>query len=214
MDDARRFTLILGSKNLSSWSLRPWIAMRMAGIAFQETVIALDQPETRAGIGAHSPSGLVPALHDGSLTIWDSLAILEYVHEEKPQAGLWPADRTRRAWARSVAAEMHSGFSALRQTMPMDFARTGLSVEVTPAVQKDIDRVMTIWSDARAAHGADGAFLFGPFTAADAMYAPVVSRFRTYGVALPPALKAYADAMWSLPAMQEWLADSRAEIAA
>ncbi|MGF1456507.1 MAG: glutathione S-transferase family protein [Alphaproteobacteria bacterium] len=205
------FTLIIGDKNLSSWSLRPWIALKMGGVDFAEVLIRLDRPETQAAIRQHSPSGLVPALRHRDRLIWDSLAIIEYAHELRPDAGLWPTDQGRRAWARCVAAEMHGGFRDLRDALSMAFAETGLSAPVTPAVEADIARIQALWTRALEAHGADGPFLFGPFTAADAMYAPVVSRFRSYGVALSPALQRYCDAVWALPAMQDWLTGAEAE---
>ncbi len=208
------FTLVIGDKNLSSWSLRPWLALKMGGFAFEEILIRLDRAETQAAIREHSPTGLVPALKTGGQVIWESLAILEYLNDRKPEAGLWPNDPARRAWARCVATEMHGGFPALRLALPMAFAETGLSADVTPQVEADIARIKTLWSKALAAHNAEGPFLFGAFTAADAMYAPVVSRFRSYGVALTPDEQAYCDAVWTLDPMQEWLEGARAERAA
>jgi glutathione S-transferase len=205
-----QLTLVIGNKNYSSWSLRPWLAMKQAGLEFQEVRIALDTPETHAEILHYSPAGRVPVLIHNGLTIWDSLAICEYVAEQFP--GHWfPADRAARAIARSVSAEMHSGFRDLRQHMPMDCRARLLGQGKTPGVQADIDRISEIWRTCRQQFGAGGDFLFGQFTLADAMYAPVVSRFVTYGVELDEIAQAYADAVWSLPALQEWMAAAAAE---
>ena len=203
-------TLVIGNKNYSSWSLRPWLAMKQAGLDFVEVRIPLDTPETRARISRYSPSGRVPVLIHDDLTIWDSLAICEYLAEQFPGHGL-PEDRAARAIARSVSAEMHSGFSNLRQHMPMDCRARLPGQGRVPGVQSDIDRVTEIWRTCRQQFGAGGDFLFGQFTLADAMYAPVVSRFVTYSVELDETAKAYADAVWSLPAMQEWVAAAAAE---
>ncbi len=211
---SKSMRLIIGTKNLSSWSLRPWLALRMAGLSFEEEVIRLDQPDTAARIAAHSAAGKVPILRHGDQVIWDSLAIIEYVSEMAPQAALWPADLATRAWARCVSAEMHAGFATLRQVMPMAFAEQGVPHKPCAALERDIARIQQLWLEARAAHAAHGPFLFGPFTAADAMYAPVVSRFRSYGVAMPPELHAYCEALWTLEPMQDWLAGSQAEVAA
>ncbi len=205
------FALVIGDKNLSSWSLRPWLAMKMANIPFEEIQIWLDRPETAASIAQHSPSGLVPALKHGDLTLWDSLAIIEYCHECFPEAGLWPATLEDRALARAVSAEMHSGFAALRRHLPMKFAETRLERPADPQVDRDIRRVQQLWSECRNRHADRGPFLFGAFSGADAMYAPVVSRFRSYDVALPTELQAYADAVWMLPPMSQWLAGAEAE---
>lgn len=208
--------LLIGNKNLSSWSLRPWLALRHAGLAFEETLIRLDQPDTRASLRDRSPSGLVPVLRTGGLTIWDSLAIIEYVADRVPEAGLWPEAIEERALARSMACEMHSGFASLRANLPMAFAQTGLTHPQSADIDRDIARIITLWTDAlarkTAAHG--GPFLFGAFGAVDAMYAPVVSRFRSYGVAMPASAAAYSDAVWQFGLMQEWLAGAEAEIAA
>ncbi len=203
-------TLVIGTKNLSSWSLRPWLALKVAGIPFEEVEIALDQPGTAQQIARHSPAGLVPVLKHGDLTVWDSLAIVEYVNETVAAGGLWPKDPAARARARAMAAEMHSGFADLRRTMPLAVAEDRTPHEPSPGAAKDIARIIALWTEARAGlpEGA-GPFLCGGFTAVDAFYAPVVSRFRTYGVDLPPVARAYADAIWSLPAMQDWLDASR-----
>lgn len=195
-------TLVIGTKRFSSWSLRPWLAAKMAGIAFDEVVIALRQPETKAEILKHSPSGKVPCLIHDQLTIWDSLAICEYLAEMHPT--LWPEGREARAIARAVSAEMHSGFPNLRNSCSMDVCASTPLDPVPPEVAAEIERITTLWSQCRARFGAAGPFLFGRFSIADAMFAPVVSRFTTFAIALDPVGQAYCDAIWSLPAMQEW----------
>jgi glutathione S-transferase len=208
---ATNFTLILGSKNYSSWSLRAFLAMKQTGAPFDELVIRLDQPTTRAEILRVSPSGRVPALKDGELVVWDSLAVGEYLAEKFPSAGLWPADAAARAVARSVSAEMHSGCQALRQNMPMNIRRRAPGVGRAPGVEEDIARIFAIWRECRARFGAGGPFLFGRQTLADAMYAPVATRFVTYEVALDDAARAYVDALHALPAMKEWIEAARNE---
>lgn len=198
-------TLIIGNKNYSSWSLRAWLMLKQAEIEFEEIRIPLDTPETADRLQQYSPSVKVPVLQAGDLTIWESIAIGEYVAELAPDRQLLPADPAIRAIVRSVSAEMHAGFVSLRQQMPMDCRSRYPRREITPAVQRDIDRIITIWRNCRQQYGSSGDFLFGQFTLADAMYAPVVSRFITYEVALEPIAQAYADAIWSLPAMQEWV---------
>jgi glutathione S-transferase len=202
--------LVVGNKNYSSWSLRPWLALRMAGVDFEEVVIPLYVPGAKEAILRHSPAGHVPVLRDGAVTVWDSLAICEYAAELAPDAGLWPAAPAARAHARSISAEMHAGFSALRHALPMNL-RARVRLPLAPAVRADIDRVVAIWEDCRARSGAGGPFLFGAFTIADAMYAPVVTRFHSYGVALPPASQAYADAVRALAPMREWAEAGLAE---
>jgi glutathione S-transferase len=206
--------LVIGNKNYSSWSLRPWLALKMAGIAFDEVRIALDQPDTKARILRYSPTGKVPCLIDGRLTVWDSLAICEYVNETHAQGRLWPADRATRASARAVTAEMHSGFAALRTHLSMDIrARKparGAEAQRLAGVQADIERIVALWTAALDASG--GPMLFGEFCIADAFYAPVVTRFVTYGVALPPLLAAYSDRVLALPAMRDWVAAAQAEV--
>jgi glutathione S-transferase len=188
--------LVIGNRNYSSWSLRPWIAMKQLGLAFEEKYIPLYGPGAKDAILRHSPAGKVPILLDGGTTVWDSLAILEYLAESNP--GLWPAQRADRARARAVAAEMHAGFPHLRTHMSMNVRRRYPGKGRTPEVLAEIERIDQIWSQAK------GPFLFGPFCAADAMYAPIVLRFRTYEV--KPANQAYYDAILRLPAMQEWIA--------
>ncbi len=204
----------IGDKNLSSWSLRPWFLMTQADVPFTEENIRLDRPETRAVLKEKSPSGLVPYLIHGKVKIWDSLAIAEYVNELFPEKRLWPEDREARALARSVAAEMHSGFSALRTVWPMMFTRKDMQHTTQSGVSRDIDRINDLWTLCRKNYGSGGDFLFGKFSIADAMYAPVVSRFVTYGpVKLSPEAAAYRDMMFALPAMKKWGDGARAELA-
>jgi glutathione S-transferase len=205
-------TLVVGSKNYSSWSLRPYLALAHTGAPFEEVVIALDAPDTAANIARHSPSGKVPLLRHGELRIWDSLAICEYVAELFPQARLWPEERAARATARSVSAEMHSGFMALRTHCAMNIRarKPGVGLD-QPGVAQDVARIQQLWTECRQAHGAGGPFLFGAFSIADAMFAPVVTRFVTYGVALEGALGAYRDAVLALPGMQAWTRAAEAE---
>jgi glutathione S-transferase len=205
------YILVICNKNYSSWSLRPWLAMRQAGLPFREVRIPLYTPESKAQIRSYSPSGKVPCLVDGALAVWDSLAICEYLAERHPQAKLWPADPYARAVARSISAEMHSGFQNLRSNMSMNCRKRFPGMGRTVEVAGEIERVQRSWGEAREKHGAGGPFLFGAFTIADAMYAPVVLRFRTYAVQLNPVCREYADAVLALPAMQQWLADAEAE---
>ena len=211
---ASRYTLYIGDKNLSSWSLRPWLAMKVAGIAFDEVVIPLHRPETKARIRPLSPSGKVPALkiEDGgrSFTVWDSLAICETLAERHPEAQLWPGNAADRAHARSIVAEMHSGFADLRRTLSMEIAARHPTPALDDQVQADIARIVAIWSGALAGRG-DGGFLFGGFSIADAFFAPVVTRFETYGIPLPAVPQAYTQRVLALPAMHEWLKGARAE---
>lgn len=203
--------LVIANKNYSSWSLRPWLALKQAGLPFSVTVIPLKQDDTKAQILARSPSGKVPALiHDG-VTVWDSLAICEYVAELAPDAGLWPTAPATRAVARSVSAEMHSGFTALRSNMPMNIRGDLSGWGRAPGVAEDVARIEAIWTDVRQRFGATGPYLFGGFTIADAMYAPVVARFKTYGVTVNPTAQAYAEAILAHPFMREWTADALAE---
>jgi glutathione S-transferase len=204
------FTIYLGNKNYSSWSLRPWLALKHTGAAFEEIVIPLSEATTRATILSYSPSGRVPALRHGELTIWDSLAICEYLAELFPDAKLWPADPSVRAQARAISAEMHSGFAALRNHFPMNI-RSTFTRSIVPEAQADINRVAAIWIQCRSRYGDAGPFLFGHFTVADAMFAPVASRFRTYRIPLEEVAQAYADTIWGLPAMQEWAAAANNE---
>lgn len=203
-------TLVIGNKNYSSWSLRPWIALKQIGMPFGEIRIPLRQLDTHARILEHSPGGKVPILKDGETVVWESLAILDYLADKFPEARLWPADLAVRAEARSIAAEMHAGFTALRQQLPMD-VRARKPLKADAAAEADIARIMEMWRGARQRHGRGGPFLFGGFGAPDAMYAPVVTRFRTYGVALDPVAAAYVEAVLALPAMREWCAAAAVE---
>ena len=198
------FTLVVGNKNYSSWSLRGWLAARLAGIEFEEQLVRLSEPGSRAELLSHSSAAKVPILKHGARVIWDSLAIIEYLAEQRPQAGLWPADPDARALARSIAAEMHAGFASLRQHMPMNLRKRLPGRGQGPGVAADIARIDQIWQDCRRRFGVGGPFLFGEPSAADAMYAPVATRFRTYGVALEPLAQAYADAVLAWPAFLEW----------
>ncbi len=204
------FTLVIGDKNISSWSLRPWLVLRVAGIEFEEVPVRLRLPDSKQNILRHSPAGHVPVLKHNGLTIWDSLAIAEYVAEQFPEKHLWPAGIAARARARSISAEMHSGFAPLRTHMSMDLlgSHPGQGHDAQ-SVAGNIARVQEIWRDARAHAGAGGPFLFGAFSIADAMYAPVVSRFRTYGVMCDAVCHAYMEAVWNLPAMQQWIEGAR-----
>ena len=204
-------TLVLGNKNYSSWSLRAWLALEATGAVFDEIVIPLWLDGAKEQILAHSPSGKVPALRHGDLVVWESLAICEHLAEAFPDAGLWPADPAARAAARSASHEMHAGFMALRRAMPMNCRASKPGRGMADGVAADIERVGAIWRDCRERFGAGGALLFGGFTIADAMFAPVASRFRTYGVALDPVSTAYVQAVHALPAMRSWIAAAEAE---
>lgn len=209
-------TIVLGNKNYSSWSLRPWLALKQTGVAFDEVVIPLYLEGSKEKILKWSAAGKVPVLKRGDMTLWESLAICEYLAETFPAARLWPEDPAVRAVARAVATEMHGGFVALRQNMPMDIARRHPGAQRIEQAAADIARVSAIWRDCRQRFGEPGAhgkgpFLFGGFSIADAMYAPVVTRFLTYGVSLDPVSAAYADAVMDLPAMREWTAAAAAE---
>jgi glutathione S-transferase len=210
------YTLIAGTKEWSSWSLRPYLALRHIGVAFAEEVVPLVYGAPTPGIGKHSPSSRVPVLHieeNGQTTaVWDSLAICETLADRHPDAKLWPEDAMVRAVARSYAAEMHSGFPDLRQQLPMDFARRLPLPEMRDATKAQIARIQEAWEEALAHHGGADGFLFGGFSIADCMYAPVVSRFATYGVTMPPRLQAYADKIMALPAMRDWGVAAQAEI--
>lgn len=203
--------LIIGNKAYSSWSMRPWLAMKAQGLAFRETLIGIGQPDTADKIKAYSPAGKVPVLLHGDVTVWESLAILEYLAENFRDKAWWPSDPKARALARSVATEMHGGFANLRQIMQMNVRKTILGVARTEAVDADIARITDIWRDCRAKFGAGGPFLFGAFCNADAMYAPVVTRFKTYGVELDAVSQAYSDAVLNHPAVREWYISAAGE---
>jgi glutathione S-transferase len=204
-------TLLMGNKNYSSWSLRPWLALKQARAPFKEMVVPLYEPGSASTIAAHSPSRKVPALRHGDLVVWDSLAICEYVSEQFPDAHLWPEDAQARAVARSISAEMHSGFAALRQSMPMNVRARRPGAGRTPESIRDIERIRFLWHDALGRFGRGGPFLFGAFTIADAMFAPVVLRFRTYEVSLDARLHEYCSSLLALPAMEEWLGAAQME---
>lgn len=196
-------TLVIGSKNHSSWSLRPWLALAATGAPFREELILLDRPDTKAKIAAATPHALVPALRDGELVVWESLAICEHLAERFPEAQLWPADRAARAMARSVSAEMHAGFAALRKECPMN-----LTLRTTKALSAEasanVARVRAIWRECRARFGAGGPWLFGRFSIADCMFAPVATRFRSYGVEVDGVEKAWCDSMLAHPSFLRW----------
>ncbi len=209
-------TIIIGNRNYSSWSLRPWLALRRTGAPFEEVAIQLRQPDTAATIARYSPSGRLPALRHGAATIWDSLAICEHLADAFPAAKLWPADREARSQARAASAEMHAGFGELRRLLPMDIVRRWPIGDRLAKVAADVERISGIWRDCRqrfGRHGANGPgdFLFGGFSIADAMFAPVVTRFVTYGVPLDEVCSKYVTAVTGWPAMQDWTAAAKAE---
>ncbi|MDP3421055.1 MAG: glutathione S-transferase family protein [Thiobacillus sp.] len=205
-------TLIIGNKNYSSWSLRPWLVLRNAGIPFEEIRIPLYTPESVVELLKWSPSGKVPALHDGESQVWDSLAICEYLADRFPDKHLWPDDSTARANARSISAEMHAGFNSLREHMSMNIRARHPNQGRTAGSLADIARITEIWTDCRTRFSGGGAFLFGRFGIADAMYAPVVLRFLTYGVELTGVARDYANSVLALPALQEWVTAATTEI--
>lgn len=196
--------LIIGNKNYSSWSLRPWLAMKVAGITFEEEVIPLYEPDSPERVAKYSPVKKVPVLIDGDVTVWESLAILEYLAEKYPSAGMWPADTKARAQARTVSNEMHAGFQALRKNCPMNLWLPPKPRAHAPDVLQDADRIEAIWADCRTRFADGGEFLFGAFSAADAMYAPVVARFYNYGFSVSSETKSYMKAVMALPAWAEW----------
>ena len=210
------YTLVVGTKEWSSWSLRPYLALRTIGAPFQEEVIRLRHDSTTQEVQRRSPSGRVPLLkiaEDGrEQTIWDSLAICETLAERHPDAKLWPDDPFARGEARSYAAEMHSGFSDLREQLSMEFVRRLPLPELREATRVQIARIIAAWTEALERHGGAAGFLFGRFSIADCMYAPVVSRFRTYGVPVPGIVQTYCDRVWSLPAMQDWAKAAQREV--
>jgi glutathione S-transferase len=198
-------TLVIGNKNYSSWSLRPWIAMRNAGIAFEEILVELYTDEFRKRVGEFSPVGKVPVLIDDGAIVWESIAILEHLAEKFPGANLWPAEPKARAHARSIATEMHGGFAALRSHCPMNLRRVPKKRPTTPAeVAANVQRIDAMWGEARTRFGKGGPYLFGAFGAADAMYAPVVARIHHYDLDVSPLSRGYVDAVMALPAFQEW----------
>ena len=211
------YTLVIGDKNYSSWSLRPWLSLKACGAPFDEERIRLRMSESKAEIFKHSPSGKVPALKTQYGVIYDSLAIVEFLAEQYPDAGLWPSDPASRAAARCVSAEMHAGFQAVRNDMPMDLISRFPMPDVSETLANNIRRVVAIWMDTRKRFGQSGPLLFGGFTNADAMYAPVATRFRTYGVPLADygddgTAADYVDAIYAMPDMEEWLIGADAEM--
>jgi glutathione S-transferase len=203
--------LVIANKNYSSWSLRAWLLLRQADIPFEEEVLGFNEADFTERIRRYSPAGRVPVLVDGDLVVWDSLAIAEYLAEKFPEKKLWPVARGARARARSICAEMHAGFAEMRKRMPMNCELSLPLGTVEIVVQRDIDRVAEIWCDARASHAAEGPFLFGHFTIADAYFAPVVWRFVTYGIPLSAPAQAYVETMSGLASMRDWLAAARNE---
>jgi glutathione S-transferase len=203
--------LVIGNKNYSSWSLRPWIAMKQIGLSFEEIIIPMVLPTTKAEMLKYAPTGQVPILIDGEITVFETIAILEYLNDRFPEAGLWPKAIEARAHARAISAEMHAGFGALRRDCPMNMRRPVRKHIVSPEAQKHVARINAIWTDARTRFGKDGDFLFGTFTNADAMFAPIVNRFHVYDLPRSNTAQSYMDAMMALPAWQAWEEASRAE---
>jgi glutathione S-transferase len=199
-----KLQLVIANKNYSSWSLRPYMALAMAGIPFEENLIRFGEPRFGREVRKISPAGRVPILVHGTLAIWDSLAILEYLAETFPDKGLWPKSKVARALARSVASEMHSGFLDLRNTCPMNLRRPAKAIPLTEGTRADVARIDSIWRECRQTHGKGGKFLFGKFSNADAMFAPVVTRFDTYAIPVSRESRAYMDAVTATPAFQTW----------
>jgi glutathione S-transferase len=205
-------TLIIGNKNYSSWSLRAWLLLSEVGIDFKEHRIALDVEDTAAELARHSPSSTVPVLKIDGEVIWDTLAIAETIAERWPEKALWPGDALARAHARCVSAEMHSGFPTLREAMPMNCRAMGRKVALPDRLTADIDRIFEIWSECQHRYGSQGGWLFGEFSVADAMFAPVVLRFRTYGINLPESASRYPERLLESESIQHWLAAAESEI--
>lgn len=204
--------LVIANKLYSSWSMRPWLVLRAFDIAFDEEVIPLRRPETAEAIWAHSPTGKVPVLTDGTATVWESLAIIEYIAETHADKAIWPTEKNARATARAIAAEMATGFMPLRAAYPMNLGRTFAAKPIAADVAANIARIEDIWSLTRAEFGTETSpFLFGAFTAADAMYAPVAARFKHYSVPVMPESQAYIDAITNHPAYLAWQADALCE---
>jgi glutathione S-transferase len=196
--------LIIGNKNYSSWSMRPWFAMKVVGIPFEEEVISLNAPDFKERLLKVSGTGKVPTLIDGDVKVWESLAIMEYLADKFPDKQLWPADAKARALARTISSEMHAGFIPLRRACPMNLWRPVKKMQLNDETAANVRRIDAMWSDSRARFGAGGPFLFGKFTAADAMYAPVVSRFHTYDIDVSPTVRDYMAVIMGLPAWREW----------
>ena len=202
--------IVIGNQKYSSWSMRPWLALKETGAPFEEVLVGLDLPDTAQQIRKYSPSGRVAALIDGETTVWDSMAICEYLNEKFPQAQLWPRDSKQRALARSVSAEMHSGFANLRTDCSMKILKTFPVAPLRPETRAEVDRIVEIWTDCLQKSG--GPYLFGGKPCiADAMYAPVVSRFRSYSIPVSGAAKGYCETVWVWPAVQKWVEDAKAE---
>ena len=208
------FLLTIGDRNLSSWSLRAWLAVVVSGAPFEEEIVRLDRPDTKALLAQRSPTARVPVLRHGEIVVWDSLAICEYVAELYPDAQLWPSDVHRRAHARAVSAEMHSGFQALRCELPMNIAKRLPAPLLSTDAKADLARVLVLLEDCRARYASSGPYLFGSFSVADCMYAPVITRFTTYGIELSEVLARYRTMLYARPAMQRWIAEAQAEITA
>jgi glutathione S-transferase len=203
--------LILANKAYSSWSLRPWILLAHFKIPFEELVIPMDEPDTRVSMLKYAPTGKCPSLHDGTIAVWESLAIIEYIAEAYPQKAIWPKGRAARAHARSLANEMHAGFGALRQACPTNFRRPVRAIALSEEVLADVARIEAAWAHARKIFGKSGPYLFGRFCAADAMFAPVVNRFHVYDAPVSKPSRAYMETIMALPAWKAWIADARAE---
>jgi len=205
--------LLIGNKCYSSWSLRPWLLMRVAGIAFTEQLVPLDEPGFKEAVFAAAPGsgGTLPMVVDGDIAVWETLAICEYLHDTYPQAGIWPRDKAARAQARAVSSEMHAGFMELRSACPMNLGKRFAGRDRGPGVARDVERITGLWRHARERFGDGGPFLYGEFSAADAMYAPVVTRLDTYGIAVDPVSQDYMQAVLALPAYREWLAAALVE---
>lgn len=205
--------LLIGNKCYSSWSLRAWLLMRVAGITFTEQLVPLDEPGFKEAIFAAAPGsgGTVPTLVDGEIAVWETLAICEYLHDTQPQAGIWPRDAAARAHARAISSEMHAGFTALRSACPMNLGKRFATRDRGPGVARDVERLTGLWRQARERFGTGGPFLYGAFSAADAMFAPVVTRLDTYGIAVDPVSQGYMRAILALPAYREWLAAALVE---
>jgi glutathione S-transferase len=207
--------LIIANKVHSSWSLRPWILLSAFNIPFEEVLIpfgpSFDDPEWKAKVKAYNPAGKVPAIVDGDVQVWESLSIMEYIADKHPELAIWPRERAARAFARNIASEMHAGFSALRNACPMNLGKRHASKDRGPKVAADVARVTAIWNEARSRWGSGGPFLFGAFTAADAMYAPVATRLRSYSISVDPVSEAYCDAIYAHPAFVSWRKAALAE---
>src|SRR5260370_20279353 len=203
--------VVIAKKGYSAWSLRAWILLAHFKIPFEEIVIPLDQPDTRKKILKYAANGKCPSLHDGEISIWESVAIMEYVAEKYPDKPIWPKNKAARALARTLSAEMHAGFQALRQHCPTNFRRPVRKRELTAEVEADVARIEAAWAGARKTFGSAGPFLFGRFSAADAMFAPVVNRLHVYDVKVKKATRDYMDAVMALPAWKAWIKDAEAE---